>query len=233
MRFLFLLTVIPCIVVIDLIYRADKIEKEPTNEIIKAFLMGIVAIIITLIVSIILGITKFELETASLLETFIYAFFGIALIEEISKFICGYLFVRKNPNFDYLFDGIVYFASVALGFALIENILYSFSDDGGIMVAVIRAVTAIPAHAFFGISSGYYYALYRQSKYRNLENSWALLVLSILVPIMLHGFYDFCIFTNNYIFSIIFIIFVFILYIFSIKRVKNMSKNDELIKNKE
>jgi RsiW-degrading membrane proteinase PrsW (M82 family) len=43
---------------------------------------------------------------------------------------------------------------VSMGFAAFENILYVF--QGGFKVALLRAFTAIPAHATFGVIMGYY-----------------------------------------------------------------------------
>ena len=221
MNYLFLLAVIPCVLIAYIIYQADKVEKEPVGEIVKAIIMGFAAIFLTLFVSGVLGIDKIMLDN-NIIDTYIYSFIYIALIEELSKFIFSFLFVNRNPNFDYVFDGIVYFACVALGFALVENILYAANGD--LSTVLLRSFTAIPAHTFFGISSGYYYALYRKNK------KISLLGLSILIPILLHGFYDFCILMGNDIFVYTYILFLGFLYMFSFSRVRKLQKEDELIK---
>lgn len=226
MNYLFLLAIIPCILIAYIIYRADKVEREPVGEIVKAFFMGFAAIFLTLFVSSILHIDKIMLDS-DIFNTYVYSFFCIALIEELSKFIFSFLFVNRNPNFNYLFDGIVYFSCVALGFALVENILYSYNGD--IYSVLVRAFTAIPAHTFFGISSGYYYALYRRGKIRGEKNTVILLILSIIVPIILHGFYDFLLLMENRTFMYLFLIFMTFLYWFSVSRVKKLQDHDELI----
>ena len=226
MNYLFLLAILPCILGAYIIYRADKVEKEPIGEIIKAVMMGFAAIFLTLFVSGIFGIDKIMLDD-NIFNTYVYSFIYIALIEELSKFIFSYLFVNRNPNFDYVFDGIVYFACVALGFALIENILYAANGD--LSTVLLRSFTAIPAHTFFGISSGYYYSLYRKDKVRKNKNNYWMLLLSILVPIFLHGFYDFCILMGNNLFVYIYILFLGFLYVFSFSRVKKLQEKDELI----
>ena len=218
----FLLAVLPCVLIALYIYVNDKKEKEPVGEIFKAFVMGIASIFVTLFISSILGINKLYPNTNDIIEVLIYSFIYIALIEELAKFICSYIFVNRNPNFNYLFDGVVYFTCVSLGFALIENILYAF--EGDIYSILLRAVTAIPAHTFFGISSGYYYSLYRKNDNKKY------FIFSIVVPILLHGFYDFCILTDNYIFTYIFILFMTFFYYFSINRIKKFQKEDEYIK---
>lgn len=224
MQFLLLLAGLPCFLIVFLIYKADKKEKEPIGEIIKAFLMGFVSIIITLGISFILGIGN-TTENMSYIQALKVSFIEIALIEETAKFLCGYIFVRKNKNYDCMFDGIVYFTAVSLGFAFVENILYIIS--GGITTALFRAVTTIPAHAFFGVFAGYYYSLYRKTKKDRY------MFLSILIPVILHGCFDFFLIVGNVLFLIAFIIFLIVLYVVSILRIVKMSKNDEYIEIKE
>ena len=232
MKFLIWLAVFPSLVIALLIYKADKKEKEPKRELIKAFLLGILSVVLTLIISYVLNITSYELNSESFIEVAIYSFLGISLVEEFSKWICSFFFLKRNKNYDYLFDGIVYATFVSLGFATIENILYTFS--GGIFTGIIRAITTVPAHAFFGISSGYFLSLSKQQKIigNNSEKN-RYLFLSLFIPVLLHGFYDFCLLTQNYIFFIIYLIFVVCLYSFSIYHVKKMMKMESpFIKNK-
>ena len=225
MNILFWLAIIPSIIIALLIYKADPLDKEPKKELFKAFDLGILAIISTLVLSTLFNIGDIDVVNRDIFNIFIYSFIGISLIEEFSKWICSYLFLKNNKNFNYLFDGIVYTTFVALGFATIENILYTFS--GGVVTGIIRAITTVPAHAFFGISSGYFLSLLKKEKLNNnysLSNKY--LFLSLLVPFLLHGFYDFCLLTQNYILFIIYIIFMVWLYNFSINNVKKMKKLD-------
>ena len=48
--------------------------------------------------------------------------------------------------------------------------------------------------------------------------------LSLFIPFLLHGFYDFCLLTQNYLFFIIYLIFVVALYVMSIYQVKKMMR---------
>lgn len=230
MEFLIWLAVLPSLVIGILIYKADSREKEPIRELVKAFFMGILSVILTLVISYIIGVNDISLDTNNFLNVAVFAFLSISLIEESSKWLCSYLFLRKNKNFDYLFDGIVYTTFVSLGFATIENILYTIS--GGIMTGIIRAITTVPAHAFFGITSGYYLSLAKKNNISNkklLKNKY--LFLSIFIPFVFHGFYDFCLLTQNEMLFIVYIIFVIILYSFSIYRVKKMMKMEERFVN--
>jgi len=82
-------------------------------------------------------------------------------------------------------DGIVYGVVASLGFATFENILYVF--DGGLSVAVSRAFSAVPFHAFAGAILGYYVG---QAKFRP-EEKWLLIVKGYGAVMLLHGLYDF------------------------------------------
>ena len=76
-------------------------------------------------------------------------FVVVALSEEGFK----YLLLKKrtwySSEFNCQFDGVVYAVFVALGFALWENISYVLMY--GLGTAAVRAVTAVPGHACFGV----------------------------------------------------------------------------------
>jgi len=78
---------------------------------------------------------------------------------------------------------------VSMGFAFVENIFYVL--EGGITVALLRAFTAVPAHATFGIIMGYFIG---KAKFDNKPFKWNLIGLS--VAILFHGAYDFFLFIN-------------------------------------
>ena len=100
------------------------------------------------------------------------------------------IFIWKNNNFDYRYDGIVYAVTSSLGFAAIENVMYIISYGTGVSIG--RAIFAIPGHATFGVFMGYF--LSRAKHFKNKE--WFFLkiiylVLSIGVSVVIHGIYDF------------------------------------------
>lgn len=232
MSFLIWLAILPSIIIGFIIYKADRVEKEPKRELLKAFLLGVVAVILTLIISSMANISSMNHDSNNLINVFIYSFLGISLIEETCKWICSCYLLKNNKNFNYLFDGIVYTTFVSLGFATIENILYTIS--GGVMTGIIRAITTVPAHAFFGITSGYLLSLAKQEKMlKNETKKHIYIFLSIFLPFLLHGFYDFCLLTKNYFFFMIYIVFVVSLYSFSIYHVKKMMKLDYLFIKKK
>ena len=52
---------------------------------------------------------------------------------------------------------------VALGFAAFENVKYVYSY--GFATGLVRAVTAVPGHAIFGVFMGYFYGYAKLSDY--------------------------------------------------------------------
>lgn len=230
MLILLLISILPTIIIAKLIYKSDWKEKEPLSELFKAFFLGIFAALLTIIISYLVNIIDVTLEDANYFKLFIYIFIGIALIEEFSKWIIGFFFLKNNKNYDYTFDGIVYFSYIALGFATFENILYTLS--GGILIAIIRAIATVPGHAFFGIFSGYYYSLHRKElEIGNNKLSNKYLFYSLFIPVIYHGIFDFCLFTQNIIFLIIFLIFLIYLYVKSYKLIKRAMLEERPIKN--
>lgn len=172
---------------------------------------------------------------------FINNFFGIALIEEGLKWLALILLTRKNKNFNCFFDGLVYAVFVSLGFAAAENLLYVFAN--GFETAAIRAVTAIPGHFFDAVLMGYYYSLQRLADYSHDYETEMIkeglisksdeslqtkkyLALSLIVPVLAHGFYDFTCSVHSVFFTVLFYAFLVFLYIVCFKKVRKMSRSD-------
>ena len=162
-------------------------------------------------------------EGSNLVELFFGVFIGIALVEEFSKWIFVRLITWKNKAFTHIYDAVVYAVFVSLGFATLENILYVI--DSGIGTAIMRAVLSVPMHAFCGVFMGYYYGLAKQNEVYNRNDLMGKnILLSLLIPILLHGFFDYCLITGEPILIIVFFIFVILIYIFAFRRIFILSK---------
>ncbi|TMM29451.1 PrsW family intramembrane metalloprotease [Polaribacter aestuariivivens] len=187
---LLFLAIAPVLVIIIYIYIKDKHEKEPIGLLTKSFLLGAtVSIILTLILGY-LAAKIFPLtEVKNILQQFIQAFFVVALVEEFSKYVIVRFFSQKNTAFNEPFDGIVYAVMVSMGFAALENILYTFQH--GAETGILRAFTAVPAHATFGILMGYF-----MGKAKFSENRIVLNLTGLLLATIFHGAYDFFLFIN-------------------------------------
>lgn len=227
MSTLALLAVLPAIVLLVVIYRADNIEKEPFSLMAKVFGLGALTTISAMILEEIgLFILSFFFYTPNALYTFFEMFCVVALAEEAGKYFVLKKATWKNKEFNFSFDGIVYSVCASLGFATLENILYVF--QGGFSTAVMRAITAVPGHCIFGIFMGIYYGIAKGCELRGDENGKKLnLKKALLVPIFLHGFYDFsCSLEYDGMF-LVFILLEIFMTVNAIKMVKKMSKEDK------
>ena len=177
-------SITPVLIFLFLIYNKDSI-KEPIGLLMKCFFGGFLCVIIDLIiVKLIAPIgSSFSSPFA---KSFFDAFCQAGFPEELSKLIILYWIVWKHKDFDQYFDGIIYAVFVSMGFALVENLIYVF--EGGMNVAIVRAVLAVPGHGFFGVAMGYYFSL---AKFHNGPKKNEFMVKCFLVPAILHSLYDF------------------------------------------
>ena len=62
----------------------------------------------------------------------------------------------------------------------------------GFQTAILRALTAIPGHACFGVFMGVFYGLARRSENGGrMGEAKTFRILSLLFPVLLHGAYDY------------------------------------------
>ena len=79
---------------------------------------------------------------------------SVGITEELLKFLVVMLIIYPNKNFDEPFDGIVYAVFVGMGFATAENL--AFVMNGSASLAIMRMLSAVPAHFVFAVIMGYY-----------------------------------------------------------------------------
>lgn len=227
MRILFLAAIVPPLFLMYKIYHMDKIEKEPTGLLVRLFLFGALSCIPAAFIETILEdhVLPILFSPGSLVFIAISNFIIIAGAEELCKYFVLKKVTWNNPNFDYRFDAIVYSAAVTLGFAALENILYVFS--GGLSVALPRALLSIPGHCIFGIYMGYYYGFAKQCNLQDdIVQEKSYLRKAVLHPMLLHGFYDFCLSTGNDMLILVFLVYVIVLDILAFKKIRKMARED-------
>ena len=181
---IFILAVLPVIVLLAYIYKKDKYEKEPFSMLLLAFVLGILAIPMDLIVVMVInGIWSSE-------AVFYSAFFEAGIPEEFCKWILFMLVIWGNKNFNEFFDGIVYACFIGLGFACIENIMYLFGSESvgdAFTTGVLRAVLSVPGHFLFAVIMGYFLGM---AKFKpQLRGKY--LLFSYLFPMLAHGIFDY------------------------------------------
>ena len=217
------LALVPAIALCIKIYRHDKIEKEPLGLLVKLLIAGVVSAIIAIILEIILEnlLNRLVVEE-SLFKNFLLYFFVVGFSEEFAKYIMLKWASYKSKDFNFTFDAIVYSVFVAMGFAAFENVGYVLIY--GFETGILRAITAVPMHAVFGVFMGIYYAgskLYQHNKRYK--------VLSVLVPMLIHGTYDFIASLNMEYSILIFIGFLVIIYASANSIINKSSRNDRYI----
>jgi len=205
----------PVIIILFYIYLRDKYDKEPLWLLVKLMAAGMLVVIpVALVEKILVGLMP---PLGRVGSAAYHAFVVAGMSEEGLKFVVLYLLVWNHPRFNEKFDGIVYAVFVALGFAAIENVMYVIQS--GYQTALVRALTAVPAHALFGVTMGYYLGIAHM--YEELRSSY--LQRAVVLPIILHGIYDFILMVEISWLLFLFIPYVIYLYVAGMKKIKILS----------
>lgn len=226
-RELMALAIVPGLLIIIYVYSADKVEKEPINLIMKLLLLGAVSCFVAGYAEAAVNTQLPQYPKGSLEYALINAFALAAFWEEILKFLALRIGSWKNPAFNYRFDGVVYGTSAAVGFAVLENIMYV--AQFGFQTALVRAFTAVPLHAFCGVFMGIFYAGAKKAAILGQGGKkLGFQILALLVPMLIHGTYDTLAFLGTQTSEIALLAFVVVLYIVAIRTIKALSKADRL-----
>ncbi len=232
---MFQLAILPSIVLLIYIYKKDKREKEPLGTLLKCFILGVISTIPALIME---SIGEVVIDGIFVEGSIAYAMLDGFLVAAFSEELCKYFMLKsqtwKRREFNCSFDGIVYAVFVSLGFATFENLLYVV--DGGLSTAITRIFTAVPGHACDAVFMGYYYS---KAKYAELsgdkKEKKKNLRKALLIPILLHGTYDFLLSFEEEIVGetvlilgmLLWMIFVIAMFIFTFRLINKASKNDK------
>ena len=205
----------PVVIILLYIYLRDKYDREPWWLLIKLVVAGAIVVIPIAFVERLLinWMPPFHQVGAAAYHAFVVA----GITEEGFKFLVLYLVAWNSKRFDEKFDGIVYAVFVSLGFAAVENIMYVVQS--GYQTALVRALTAVPAHALFGVAMGYYLGIARM--YEEIRSSY--LLKAILVPVLLHGIYDFILMVEIGWLLMLFVPYVVYLYLAGMRKIKILS----------
>lgn len=190
-----LITLVPPIIILLYFVLTDKF-KEPKGTVILIFFLGF---LICLPAGILNGLSEqFFFTKLNYSRNLTWSFLGPAWAEELLKFLILYLIVLKRKEFNEPMDGLVYGVVVSLGFATYENYTYVYElavdwakEDNAspavysYAVALGRSYSAVPMHGLNGAVMGYFFGMYA------FTNNKKFLVLSLLLPYLFHGFYNF------------------------------------------
>ena len=168
------------------------------------------------------------LSPQSFLYQLIFNFVVVGLSEEGFKYLLLKRRTWHSPAFNCQFDAVVYAVFVSLGFALWENIDYVVMY--GLSTALVRAITAVPGHACFGVFMGAWYGLAKaHENHGHPEYSALCRRLALLCPVLLHGLYDLIASTNQGSFSWVFVCFILAMFLCAFLTVRRLSRQDHPI----
>ena len=165
-------------------------HPESNRMVIKIFLYGMLAAIPAALIE--LGfVNLFPFSKNAIFAQILYFFIGIALIEELLK----YLVVRdkalSDSELDEPTDVMLYMIISALGFAALENIIYLSPLKIGevFLIAAFRFIGATFLHALCSAVLGYFLAL----SFLKTGEKLKLFAFGLLIAVVLHGLFNFSI----------------------------------------
>jgi RsiW-degrading membrane proteinase PrsW (M82 family) len=187
-----LMAIAPSIFLVCYYYKQDLKKPEPKHLVTKIFFLGILFTVPAIILEILFDEIFGLVIKGTILYDLIKAFVVAAFIEESIKLFVVNRFAYNHVDFDEVMDGIVYTIMASLGFACMENLIYVV--EGGLTIAFVRAITAVPMHAVASGMMGYYIGKAKFSESRNERKS--LIYKGLWYAVLIHGIYDFLLFAS-------------------------------------
>ena len=162
-------------------------KREPTRWLLGSVLLGGIICLPVIYLKGVLSSLLFSPAgiPVTLFESVADTLLVEAVLEEIFKFLAFWLVVFRNRYFDEHFDGIIYAAAVALGFAVVENYFYLSNQPSWEFLPVLRSVLSVLGHSAYAVLMGYYYSVYRFVSRTRLN-----LVFILLLPILTHAVFN-------------------------------------------
>ena len=224
------LAMIPGIILFYAVWKLDTVEKESPVLLLKLFVSGVLVMLADILLRT-LGIRLLESTyngTHILLYSFVDAFIFTALIEEGCRFMVLKLLTWKDKDFNYTFDAIVYAVTVSVGFLIAENIFYMIKY--GSEVEPLKLILPVIAQVFISIFMGYFYGLAKLADIKgDKSDKKQHMCEAVLIPIVLHGFYEFCLSSRITLFIVIFIIYAVLMTVMAVVFFVKTQRNDTAI----
>ena len=220
---LVMIAVTPTIALAIGIYLADRYDREPLPLLFRVFALGALSVIPVMFVErILLSINIFPGIFSIVYTAFIVA----GLTEEFFKRSAVLYGAYNNKNFNEKLDGIVYSVFAALGFATVENIMYVvFRYTGNYYVGIMRGILSVPAHMLFGVTMGYYLSLSKYTQETGLKTYYY--KRSLLMPVILHGLFNFVLMARIPILMVFFIPYVIYLWINNLRKLNQYTRDSK------
>lgn len=205
-----LIPFIPSFTWLSFVLKSD-VHPERMRDISLVFIIGILSAVPILFLAF-LGehiIEVFGLSISPVMHSFIFG----AVNEELTKIVLLYLFAMTSQFWDEPIDIFIYAATLALGFAGIENVAMAvqYLDTIGTEVTfeytlILRSITAVLVHIISTFIFAYGLSLYKQS-----HKFW-MLGVGIVSSVGFHGAYNYSLQVDN-IYDNAFLIFYTVVFI--------------------
>ncbi len=183
---------VPSIIWLAFYLRKDS-HPEPNSVIRKVFFWGMLATLPAIALELTLRSLFSFLPFSEGVILILYIFLGVALVEEVLKFLVVRFSVYANPALDEPVDVMLYMIIAALGFAAFENILILFGLGSTspvsniVALTLVRLVGATFLHALTSGTFGYFLA---RSFFDQKRKYWYV-AAGLFLATLLHGFFNF------------------------------------------
>ena len=220
--------VIPALLLMYFVYRSDRLEKESRQLLKSLAFAGVFATLVAMVLERIgERLLVWVVDNETTYNLLLY-FVVVAVSEEGAKYFLMKRRTWNNPEFNCQYDGVVYALFVSLGFALWENISYVLMYGFG--TALIRAVTAIPGHACFGVFMGAWYGLAKAHQRHGHEQSSRICRrLALICPVLLHGLYDFIATMDQTERALYFVGFIALMFFAAYQTIRRLARQDRYL----
>lgn len=210
---LLMAAIAPGLALLAYFYLKDVYESEPISAVAKMFALGILIVFPTMVIQrgFVLGLGENPLFFA----------FGISAgTEEFIKWFLVYYLIYRNASIKQPYDGIVYATAVSLGFATMENVMFSWFYQPSISELISRAMLPVSGHALFGVVMGYY--LGKAKFLPDKERKYV--AYAFILPVFWHGSFDYILLEADNYWLWLIIPFMFVLWIRGIRKVNRANR---------
>ena len=195
--FLFYLAIVPTLFIFYFSIFFRKKKREDVDICLMLFFFGCMSALPAYMLELLYSYFEIQFQDWAInflisqeIKVFLSTLFGIAIIEESCKLAVVRIYAYPQIKIKSIYDAIVYSVLVSIGFASIENLIYVYvysDEDMQFQIALMRMISAVPAHALMGIFMGYYIGkakLNEEIRVRSYQ-------LSFLIPVFIHTGYDY------------------------------------------
>lgn len=186
MIILLTVAIAPSLALFSYFYLRDDFAEEPSKLLFQCFMYGAVLTFPILFIQYV-----FDVEGV-FSRVFAQKVFFPSIVEEFFKWLVLIIAVYRHIDFEDPYDGILYGASVSLGFATVENILYLF--EYGMQTAFLRAFLPVSSHALFGVVMGFYLG---KAKFSSGKSGRKWLAIALFGSLVLHLAYNSILYLNT------------------------------------